>query len=189
MPRDPIRAAQALARLQAAQTRFGELQEERRQAILEAVDAEVPLREVAEAALISHETVRRMVAADGQVAVDLDGDSFLLTGRQVEMLIYKLAGSAQGAFPGDVQLLDAGTDWLSDAAKLAQLLQDAVANEAGAQVVLDQRTGWALYLILRLTYFDGMGVLSRLFEALSARYSDRAQHVITAMQKARPRKL
>jgi hypothetical protein len=188
VPRDPLQAAAALAGVQNTQARFREVQEERRQAILAAVNADVPLREVAEAANISHETVRRIVAADGQVVIACDGDPYRLTGRQVEMLIYKLAGSAQGAFPGDIERLDAGTDWLPSAGKLAQQLQEAMADETGKPVKLDHTTGWALYLILRLTYFEGTSVLSRLFEALHTRYPDGAQHVIAAMQRARPRK-
>lgn len=149
----------------------------------------MPLREVAAAADCSHESVRRIVAADGQVTVDLEGEQYLLTGQQIEMLIYKLAGSAQGAFPGDIQLLGAGTDWLPAAAKLAEQLQEAMADETGAPVKLNKQTGWALCLILRLTYFGGLTVLSRLFEGLHARYGDGAQHVIVSMQRARPRKL
>jgi len=102
MPADPIAAAHAVARLQSAQSSFREAQEARRQAILEAVRAEVPLREVAAAADCSHESVRRIVAADGAVTVELGEETFTLTGKQVEMLIYKLAGMAQGAFPKDL---------------------------------------------------------------------------------------
>lgn len=188
MPKDPIQAATALARLQNTQARFREVQEERRLAILDAVNAEVPLREVAEAANVSHETVRRIVAADGQVTLELDGETYRLTGRQVEMLIYKLSGSAQGAFPGDIEMLGAGTAWLPDAGKLAQQLQEAMADEAGAPVKLNKKSGWALYLILRLTHFDGMSVLSTLFQALHTRYPEQGEHVIAAMQRARPRK-
>jgi len=70
MPHDPIQAAHALSRLQVAESRFLEAQEERRQAILESVRADVPLREVAEIAHCSHETIRRIVAADGAVTIE-----------------------------------------------------------------------------------------------------------------------
>jgi DNA-binding transcriptional ArsR family regulator len=188
--RDPIQAATALARLQNTQTRFRELQEERRRAILDAVDAEVTLREVAEAADVSHETVRRLVAADGQVVVELDGVAYRLTGRQVEVQIYKLSGLAQGAFPGEIERLGVDKEWLPDAAKLAHELQAAMADESGAQVKLDKRTGWALFLALCGTYSDGLSVFGQLRAALQDRYPDRAQQVFASMQgQARPRKL
>src|SRR6266508_287541 len=183
MPRDPVRAATAVARLQNTQARYGEVQEERRQAILEAVRAEVSLREVADAANCSHESVRRIVAADGQVTLEMGGANYLLSGQQVEMLIYKLAGSAQGAFPKDIQLLDAGTAWLPAAADLANRLQEAMADEDGKPCRLDDAVGFALYQILRLTNFGGLTVLSQLHQALHVRYGNGAPHVITALQR------
>jgi len=176
--RDPVKAATAIACLQNTQARFREVQEERRLAILEAVRAEVPLREVAQAAHCSHESVRRIVAAEGEVTLEVGSESYLLTGQQVEMLIYKLSGSAQGAFPGDIQRLGAGTDWLPAAGELAERLQEAMADEDGKPVPLDDASGFALYQILRLTQFGGLTVLSRLFDALHARYGDGAAHVI-----------
>jgi hypothetical protein len=120
--------------------------------------------------------------------VELGSDSFQLTGQQIEMLIYKLAGSAQGAFPKDIELLGAGSDWLPAAAKLADDLQGAMADEDGNPVCLDPSSAFALYQILRLTYFGSLTVLSRLFSALNATYGDGAPHVIVALQRGRPRK-
>lgn len=168
MPRDPVAAATAVARLQTTQARFREVQEERREAILAAVRAEVPLREVAEAANCSHESVRRIVAAEGEVTLQLGGESYLLTGQQVEMLIYKLAGSAKGAFPNDIRLLGEGTAWLPAAGELATALQEAMADEDGTPVTLNKNSGFALYQILRLTNFGGLTVLARLSDALAA---------------------
>jgi len=194
MSRDPILAATALARLQNTLSRFREAQAElaavkteRDQAILDAVNAGAPLREVAEVADISHETVRRIVAADGQVTLELDGETFRLTARQVEVQIYKLSGLAQGAFPGEIERLGAGTDWLPDAAKLAHRLQAAMADEEGAPVKLTEKTGWPLYLAICGTYYDGLSVFGRLRKALQARYPTQAQQVIASIQEhARP---
>ena len=187
-PRDPIAAATAVARLQAVQARFRDTAEERRRAILEAVAAEVPLRGVAAAADCSHESVRRIVAADGAVIVELDADTYSLTEQQVEMLVYKLAGSAKGAFPRDIELLGAGTAWLPAAAALADALQAAKADEEGRPVVLDQAQAFALYQVLRLTNFGRPDTLSRLYDALREMYSRGEPHVIAALAQARPRK-
>jgi hypothetical protein len=187
-------AATALARLQNMRARFRDAQAqlaavktERDQAILDAVNAGAPLREVAEVAEISHETVRRIVAADGQVTLELNGETFRLTARQVEVQIYKLSGLAQGAFPGEIQRLGVGTDWFPDAAKLAHQLQAAMADEEGASVKLTEKTGWPLYLAICGTYYDGLSVFSRLREMLQARYPAQAQQVVASIQQhARP---
>src|SRR3954451_21300686 len=115
MPHDPIRAADALSRLQMAETRFLEAQDARRQAILESVRADVPLREVARVAHCSHETVRRIVAANGAVTLQFGDHDYPLPGQTVELLIYKLAGNARGTFPRDLERIDAGTAWLTAA--------------------------------------------------------------------------
>src|ERR1700733_13645431 len=128
MPHDPMKAADALSRLQVAEVRFLEAQEERRQAILESVRADVPLREVAQLARCSHETIRRIVAADGAVAITLDGQEYLLPGKTIDLLIYKLAGNARGSFPNDVQLLNAGGGWLASAGALADQPHAAVGD-------------------------------------------------------------
>lgn len=187
-PSDPIAAATALARLEAVQARFREVAEERRQAILDAVKAEVPLRGVAAAADCSHESVRRIVAADGAVTLELGADTYSLTEQQVEMLVYKLAGSAKGAFPRDIELLGAGAEWLPAAAALADALQAAKADEEGRPVVLDQAKAFALYQVLRLTNFGRPDTLSRLYDALRETYSRGEPHVIAALMRARPRK-
>src|SRR5579871_245216 len=103
MAPDPIEAATALSRLTVAEQHFQDAQEVRREAILESVRAGVPLREVARAAHCSHETIRRIVAADGAVTVELDGHMYPLPGQTVDLLIYKLAGNARGTFARDLE--------------------------------------------------------------------------------------
>jgi hypothetical protein len=186
-PTDPTQAAAALARLEKVQARFRDVQEERRQAIVAAVEAGTPLREVARAADCSHESVRRIVAADGAVTVELDGEPYRLTSQQVEMLIYKLAGSASGAFPRDVDLLGAGTAWLRGAAELARALQTATADD-GAPVTLDKGRAFALYQILRITYTGRPTTLSRLYENLFEVYGKGGPHVIAQPARQGPRK-
>lgn len=185
-PADPSRAVTLLARLANAHGRFVEAQEERRQAILEAVRGGLSLREVSEAAGCSHESVRRIVAADGVVTLELDGESYQLTDQQVEMLIYKLDGIAKGAFPGDVQLLAIGTDWLPHAATLAKDMQIARADEDGRPLVLGAPAGYALFQILRLTYLGGLTVLSQLFDALLHRYGQPSG--VAKLHRTGPRK-
>jgi hypothetical protein len=178
----------ALANLEAAQARFRDAQEERRRAIVEATQAESPLREVARAAECSHESVRRIVSADGRVTLELSGESYQLTNQQVEMLIYKLAGSARGAFPRDVQMLGVGTGWLRAAAQLAEVLQTAMADEEGKPIILSDKRAYALYQILRITYTGRPTTLSRLFDVLLEIYAHGEPHIITTIARSRPRK-
>ena len=170
VPHDPIRAANALSRLQAAEARFLEAQEARRQAILESVRADVPLREVAEVAHCSHETVRRVVAADGAVTLELDGREYPLPGQTVDVLIYKLAGHARGAFAADLDLLGAGTMWPAGAGVLADELQAAMADEAGNPVRLDETRAFSLHQVLRLTEMTRPSTLSGLADLLRDKY-------------------
>jgi hypothetical protein len=167
MPHDPLRAANAVAQLQNAQADFLQAQQARRQAIVEAVRADVPLREVAEVARCSHETVRRIVAADGAVALELDGRTYTLPGQAIEVLIYKLAGHARGSFAHDLESLGAGTSWLPAAGVLAEELHQAIADEAGGAVRLDLPRAFALHQVLRHTEMTRPSVLSGLAEALS----------------------
>jgi hypothetical protein len=188
LPSDPTQAAAALARLEEVQARFRDVHEERRQAIVAAVESGAPLREVARAADCSHESVRRIVAADGAVTVELHGEPYRLTSQQVEMLIYKLAGSANGAFPRDVELLGAGTEWLRGAAELATALQVAMADEDGIPLPLDTERAFALYQVLRITYTGRPTTLSRLYDDLFEIYGKEGPHVITQLARQRPRK-
>ena len=155
--------------------------------MLEAVRAGAPLREVARAAECSHESVRRLVAADGAVSIELGADSYVLTGQQVEMLIYKLEGSARGAFPKDIELLGAGTAWLSTAAELAKALQTARVDEEGRPIVLNQEGSFALYQILRLTNTGRPTTLSQLYDTLFETYGRGEPHVIAALSRGKPR--
>lgn len=178
--------ARLLAVLANAQREFVDGQEQRRRAIIEAVQGGVPLREVSRAAQCSHESVRRIVAADGAVLLELDGKTYSLTEKEVEVLIYKLDGMAKGAFPGDLQLLASGSEWLPAAGELAADFQRAQADEEGGPVVIDQARGFALFQILRLTYFGGLSVFSEIFQSLLARYGQ--PHVIAELARRRPRK-
>jgi hypothetical protein len=170
MPHDPMRAANALSRLQVAEARFLEAQEDRRQAILESVRADVPLREVAQVAHCSHETIRRIVAAEGAVTLELGGHEYPLPGQTVDVLIYKLAGSARGTFAHDLELLGAGTAWLTAAGVLADELHAAMADDGGEPVRLDQARAFALHQVLRLTEMMRPSTLSTLADFLSDKY-------------------
>lgn len=165
-----MRAAQAMGRLRAAEEHFVEAQEERRQAILDAVRADVPLREVAELARCSHETIRRIVAADGAVALALDGQEYVLPGKTIDLLIYKLAGNARGSFPKDVQLLNAGDRWLAAAGALADELHASIADDNGNPVDVDEPRAFALWQVLRATEMMRPSTLHDLAERLRQRY-------------------
>jgi hypothetical protein len=161
---DAVSSATVLARLVQADQAFRDAQELRRQAIIEAVEEGVPLREVANAAGCSHESVRRIVAADGVVMVEFRRQSYPLTKEQVELLIYKLAGYGAGRFPRDVELLDAGDRWLPTAAQLAMALQVALGEEG--VIKLDAKQAFALHQVLRLTRMTIPSSLASLAEAL-----------------------
>jgi hypothetical protein len=163
---DPAQAAAALGRVVSAQVRFREAREQRRVAMIDAVRAEVSLREIAAAADCSHESVRRIAADDGIVTIDFDGHTYPLTRQTVEMLVYKLAGHAAGAFPRDVELLQAGTRWLHPAGELASSLQAAMADETGGMVELMPTWAFALYQVLRITQMTIPSPLSNLYNAL-----------------------
>jgi hypothetical protein len=173
MHADPAEAATALAHVVRAQADYRRAQEERREAIVAAVQSTVSLREVAMAAECSHESVRRMAAADGVVSVELSGAAYPLTRQTVELLIYKLSGYARGAFPRDVELLGAGTAWLSDAGRLGKELEGALSDEVGGVVTLDRGHALALYQVLRLTQMTIPSTLSRLYDALETKHAPR----------------
>jgi hypothetical protein len=146
---------------------FRDAQEQRRQAIIDAVRAEIPLRDVAEAAGCSHESVRRMVAADGVVTIEFRNTTYPLTKDDVELLVYKLAGYAAGRFPRDVALLGVGDAWLRPAGKLATELQSALSDEDGTAVTIAAKQAFALHQVLRLTYLTIPSTLARLRDALN----------------------
>jgi hypothetical protein len=169
MPHDPILAANALRKLALSHERFVLAQEDRRQAIVEAVKADIPLRDVGEAAHCSHETIRRIVAADGQATVSFDGHEYLLAGRTVDLLVYKLAGYGNGTF-ADLERLNAGNEWPKAAGWLASDFQTAMSDDSGQPVVLDQERGFALHQVLRGTAKGNPSTLSELAQALGDRY-------------------
>lgn len=170
MPHEPLQAAGALSRLRAADARFLEAQEERRRAIVEAVRADIPLRDVADAARCSHETIRRIIAADGAVTIEFGEHAYVLPGQTVELLIYKLAGNADGRFAADLNVLGAGTGWLPAAGALADELHAATADESGCALQLDDKRAFALHQVLRLTQMTRPTALSSLAEALANSY-------------------
>lgn len=165
-----MKAADALSRLQIAEAHFTEAQEARRQAILESVRADVPLREVAQVARCSHETIRRIVAADGEVTVEFDGHAYPLPGQTVEVLVYKLAGNARRIFARDLERINAGTGWLASAGVLADEMHTAMADEEGKPVGLNEATAFALHQVLRFTEMNRPSALSRLADSLRKRY-------------------
>lgn len=183
MPKINPEHTRLLVLLANAQRELVDAEERRRRAIIGAVQGGVGLREVSKAAQCSHEKVRRIVAADGVVTVTLNADDYSLTEKQVEVLIYKLDGMAKGAFPGDLQLLAAGSDWLPSAGELAADFQRARADEEGEPVIIDQARGFALFQILRLTYFGGESVFSEIFQVLLSRYGQ--PHVIAELARTR----
>jgi hypothetical protein len=158
----------AAGKLAAAQ--FVEAQEQRRQAILQSVRADVPLREVADIAHCSHETIRRIVAADGALSIEYDGRVYPLPGQTVDLLIYKLAGNARGAFARDLDLLDTGDAWLVAAGILADELHASVADEDGKPIRLDDARAFALHQVLRLAQMTRRSTLASLAEILRERY-------------------
>ena len=170
MPHDPLLAAEAISHLKIAEAHFVEAQEQRRQAILQSVRADVPLREVAEIAHCSHETIRRIVAADGALPIEFAGRVYTLPGQAVHLLIYKLAGNARGAFTRDLDLLNAGDAWLVAAGILADELHAGVADEDGKPIRLDDARAFALHQVLRLTEMTRPSTLTSLAEVLRERY-------------------
>jgi hypothetical protein len=167
---DPYEAAAALGQLRTQQERFIAARQDRQAAILACVRASVPLRDVAQAASCSHETVRRIVAADGSVAVSLKDNTFVLPGQTIDVLLYKLAGYGQGNFAPDLSKLQAGTEWLAGAATVARELVAAKADEAAGPVVLNDFRAFALHQVLRLTAMDRPSVLYDLADDLRERY-------------------
>lgn len=99
----------------------------------------------------------------------------------------RLRLAAKGAFPKDIELLGAGTQWLGSAGELAQEMQAAKAGNADP-IVLHQDRAFALYQILRLTYTGRPTVLSRLYDVLRERYESSGPHVLAALAASKPRK-
>ncbi|HVM56137.1 MAG TPA: hypothetical protein VMT74_01660 [Gaiellaceae bacterium] len=177
---NPIQAADAIIALECAQREYRAARSARRQAMRAATSAGAPLRDVARAAECSHEAVRRLANSDGAVVLTLGVDEYPLTEEQVEMLVYKLAGSARGAFPKDIELLGAGTGWLESAAELATVMHDAQASDDEDSIVLDDHRAFAMYQVLRLTYTGRPTVLSHLYDTLTERFG---HHVIGGMRQ------
>jgi hypothetical protein len=175
--------------LHEAQATFESASAARHEAMMDCVRAGISLREIAEAAHCSHESVRRTAALNGGATLVLGAEEFTLTEHQVEMLIYKLGGSAKGAFPKDIELLDAGTEWLTGAGELADTLHRTQAGQDSGPIVLGDRFAFALYQILRLTYTGRPTVLSHLYDVLFGKYGKPGEpHVIAALARNRPRK-
>ena len=114
--------------------------------------------------------IRRIVAADGAVTVEFGDQTYVLPGQTVELLIYKLAGNADGRFAADLDVLRAGTAWLPAAGTLADELHAAMADETGGALRLDGNRAFALHQVLRLTQMTRPTALSSLAEALATTY-------------------
>lgn len=173
---DPLESATALAQLVSAQAHFRDAQSERRDALVRAVRAGAPLRAVAEAAECSHESVRRIVAADGTVIVELGSNEYRLSRQTVELLIYKLAGYGAGAFPRDVQLLGAGSEWLPAAAEMAVQLHAAITDVRTEPIRLHDTWTFALHQVLRLTHMTIPSPLAQLADDLRSHYGATPLH-------------
>jgi hypothetical protein len=170
MPHDPTAAALALARLQVAEQRFLEAQGDRRLAILDAVLADNPLRQVASTAHVSHDTIRRIVAKDGRVAIEFDGNEYRLSGQTIDDVLYKLTGFAHGAFSLNAAVHGTGNAWLAAAGDLAGQIEAARASETGDPVRLTDETAFALHQSLLQSAKTNPSVLLDLTEALRATY-------------------
>jgi hypothetical protein len=164
--------ASALLEVRAAQTALDAASEERDQSILNAIRAGSRLREVAEAAGISHEAVRR-IARVLSIGFQLGSTLYEVTDHQADVFVYKLAGFNVGKFPNDLELLDVGTDWLPAAGELASAIERVRRGEGAGPIILDRERrawGFALYQILRLSYMDRPTDVSRLFDALAQKF-------------------
>ena len=168
-----MQAATTLARLRSAQERFNEAQEARRLAILDAVRTDNPLREIARIAHCSHETVRRMVAADGAVMIEFDRE-YRLTGQTVEFVLYRVAGFGRGAFRPNPAVHGTDTAWLAAADHLAGQLEVARSDETGDGVRLNPDTAFALHQSLLQSQLTYPSALADLVAALAREYGAHA---------------
>lgn len=166
--------AEALLKVKAAQDAFLAASAERDGAVLDAIRAGAKLREVSKVANVSHEAVRRIARALS-VSFGLEATVYDITEHQADVLIYKLAGFDAGAFPHDVVLLNAGTDWLPAAGELARAIQRVKNGEEEGPIPLDgEREDWgfALYQVLRLSYLERgrPSDVTRVYDALWGKY-------------------
>jgi hypothetical protein len=166
MPHDPMQAASALARLQVAEAKCVEAQEERRLAILDAVRADNSLQQVADIAHCSRETVRRIVAADGQVTIELGGHEYRLSGKTIGFVLYRLQGFGAGAFAPNPLVHGTDDTWLPVAGGLAAEIDAARSNANGEPVHLSDAKAFALHQSLLQSQKENPGVLLDLTEAL-----------------------
>ena len=157
--------------LQAAQTAFEEASTRRVEAMIDAVRSGVSLREIAGATNCSREAVRRIVQCRAVTFVDEATETeYELTEQQTRVLAYKAAGFGAGAFSGDVQRLNAGTDWPTAAMALGQELDRVQNGLITEPLLLTQDKAFALYQILRLTYLAQPSRLAELRDTLSQRF-------------------
>src|SRR5437870_3064593 len=167
---DPGTALTALQRAQTAftvaKTAFDEASEYRDSAIRTAVRAGVPRKVIAEVTGTSTETVRRLARTS---IFELNGAAYSITRKQVDVLLYKCAGYSAGAFPQDVALVNAGTEWLAAAGELAHELERMQRGDT-RPIVLTDATGFALYQILRLSYMSRPRDIASLYDALHRHY-------------------
>lgn len=164
--------ADALLEVKASQAALDAASEGRDQSVITAIRAGSKLREIAEAAGISHEAVRR-IARVLSFSFRVGGTVYEVTDHQADVFIYKLVGFNVGKFPNDLELLNAGTDWLPAAGELARVIQRVRSGGAEGPIALDDKHeawGFALYQILRLSYMERPSDVSHLFDALSRKF-------------------
>jgi hypothetical protein len=168
---NPMSALSALQQAQKAflqaQAVFGEASENRDLAIRAAVRTGVPRNQIAAVTGASTETVRRLSRTS---AFDLDGAMYSITRKQLEVLLYKCSGYAAGAFMQDVELVEAGTDWLPAAGELAHELERMQRGDT-RPIKLTDETGFALYQVLRLSYMTRPSDIASLYDALHRRFA------------------
>jgi len=164
-----LNAKRALEVLEQVQFNFDDIAELRRQRMLEAVEAGNSLRQVADVAHCSYESVRRVIEPQA-IILEWNGGEYLMAEHVTRVLEYKASGYGRNAFPADVERIGAGTGWLPAAAEFGRQIQRIQRGESDEAIALTDETAYALFLILTLTYTGRPSRLADLFDDLSAKY-------------------
>ena len=169
-------AAARLHELRVAHGEFKAAELRRREAIQEASSAGCALREISDALDrdLSPEVVHGIVGPRSGVAFVWKGAVYQISEPQTRALIYKADGFGRNAFPGDVELIGAGTGWLSAAGDLGIAMRRVHTGIATEPLELDEEHAFALYQILRLTFMTGMTLISDLRTALHVHFDSPA---------------
>ncbi len=176
---EPGRALEELRRINAE---FKAASLRRHEAIVAASHAGNALRDISAAidCELSYEVIRGIVGPRAGVAFEWQGEIFQVSEPQTRALIYKAEGYGRGAFPGDVEKLDAGERWLLSALDLARSMRRVHVGLDSEPIELDREHAFALYQILRLTYMDG---LSRLADLRSSLFNSLGQPAPTGRRR------